>query len=131
MRMRAYRPEVPVCLEERSLLSGVAGLSAHPVVFSQRRFNFVGDHMRQGFILFTRYRDVTQLRSEIIDDVVAMIPYGQVDGLGVSINRIVNRMQHEISAHVPHAIRSARNDVLAVTRADVEARVRAGDVVVR
>ena len=65
------------------------------------------------------------------DDVVVMIPFGRVDGLGVSINRIVNRMQHDLSANVPHAIRSARNDVLAVTRAEVEARVRAGDVVVR
>jgi hypothetical protein len=54
-----------------------------------------------------------------------------VDGLGVSINRIVTRMQHDLSAHVPHAIRSARNDVLAVTRAEVKARVQAGDVVVR
>ena len=79
--------------------------------------------------MFARYRDVSQLRNEI-NDVVVMIPFGQVDGLEVSINRIVNRMQHDLSAHVPHAIRSALNDVLAVTRADVEARVRAGDVVV-
>ena len=85
--------------------------------------------MRMGFDLFARYRDVSQLRNEI-NDVVVMIPFGQVDGLEVSINRIVNRMQHDLSAHVPHAIRSALNDVLAVTRADVEARVRAGDVVV-
>ncbi len=87
--------------------------------------------MRQGFILFARYRDVIQLRSEVIDDVVVMIPFGQVDGLGESIDRIVNRMQHDFSAHVPHAIRTALIDVLAVTRGNVEARVRAGDVVVR
>jgi hypothetical protein len=129
MRTRAYRPEVPGCLEDRPLLSGVAGLSAHPVVLSHRQFNFVAEHMRMGFDLFARYRDVSQLRNEI-NDVVVMIPFGQVDGLEVSINRIVNRMQHDLSAHVPHAIRSALNDVLAVTRADVEARVRAGDVVV-
>ena len=131
MRTRAYRPEVPVCLEDRSLLSGVAGLSADPVVLPQRRFNFVGEHMQQGFVLFARDRDVIQLRGEIIDDVAVMIPFGRVDGLGVSINRIVNRMQHDLSAHVPHAIRSALNDVIAVTRADVKARVQAGDVVVR
>ena len=40
-------------------------------------------------------------------------------------------MQHDLSAKVPNAISSARNDVIAVTRAFVEARVQAGDVVVR
>ena len=60
-----------------------------------------------------------------------MIPFERVDGLDVSINRIVNRMQHDLSANVPHAVRSARNDVIAATLADVEARVQAGDVVVR
>jgi hypothetical protein len=129
MRTRAYRPEVPICLEDRSLLSGVAGLSAHPVVFSQRRFIFILQHMRSGFDLFARYRDLSQIPSEV-NDVIVMIPFGRADGLGVSINRIVNRMKHDLSAHVPHAIRSALNDVLAVTRADVEARVRAGDVIV-
>jgi hypothetical protein len=130
MRTRAYRPEVPGCLEVRSLLSGVAGLSAHPVVLSRRQFNFVAEHMRIGFDLFVRHRDVSQLRGEI-NDLVVMVPFGQVDGLGVSINRILNRMQHDLSANVPRAIRAALNDVIAVTRADVEARVRAEDVVVR
>jgi hypothetical protein len=54
-----------------------------------------------------------------------------VDGLGVSINHIVDRMRHDLSIHVPHAARSALFDVLAVTRAQVEARVRAGDAIVR
>jgi hypothetical protein len=130
MRTRAYRPEVPGCLEERSLLSGVAGLSADPVVFRQRQFNFVLQHMSGGFDLFARNRDIFQIPSEI-NDVIVMIPFGRVDGLGVSINHIVNRMRHDISAHVPHAARSALFDVLAVTRAQVEARVRAGDVIVR
>jgi hypothetical protein len=48
-----------------------------------------------------------------------------------SIDRIITRMQREISAHVPHAFSQARIDVNAVIRADVEARVRAGDLVVR
>ena len=47
MRTRAYRPEVPGCLEDRSLLSGVAGLSADPVVLPHRRFNLVAEHMRR------------------------------------------------------------------------------------
>jgi hypothetical protein len=130
MRTRAYRPEAPCCLEDRSLLSSVAGPSAHPVVLTHRRLNFVLERMRQGFDLFGRYRDVIQLHSEI-EDVVVMIPFERVDGLEVSIDRIVDRMRHDLSDHVPHAVRSALNDVIAVTRADVQARVRAGDVVLR
>jgi hypothetical protein len=130
MRTRAYRPEFPACLEDRSLLSAAAGLPADPVVLPLRRFNFVVVHIRQSFDLFRRYRDVIQLRDEV-DDVVAQIPFERVDGLGDSIDRIVNGMRHDLSAHVPHAIRSAQDDVLAATRAEVLARARAGDVVVR
>jgi hypothetical protein len=60
-----------------------------------------------------------------------MIPFERVDGPDVSINRILNRMQHDVSANVPHAFRSARDSVIAVTRAEVEVRVRSGDVVLR
>jgi len=130
MRTRAYRPEVPGCLEDRSLLSGVAGPSADPVIFSRHRLSFIVEHIQGGFDLFARYRDISQLHSEI-DDVVVMIPFGRADGVRGSINRIVTRMQNEISAHVPHAFRRARIDVNATIRADVEARVRAGDVVLR
>jgi hypothetical protein len=134
MRTRAYRPEVPGCLEDRSLLSGAAGLSADPVVLSRLRLNKVAEHVRASFLTFARdakvFHEVSHLGDDIYDAVV-VIPFGRVDGLGVSINRILSRMQHDLSAHVPHAITSARDDVLAVIRADVEARVRAGDVVVR
>lgn len=130
MRTRAYRPEVRDCLEDRLLLSRGAGPSADPVVFSSRQLSFVAEHMRIGFSLFARYRDISQLQSEM-DDVVVMVPFGRVDGLKGSIDRILNRMQHDLSARVPHAFRSARHDVIAVTFADVGARVRAGDMVVR
>jgi hypothetical protein len=130
MRTRAYRPEVRDCLEERSLLSGVAGPSADPVVFSRHRLSFIVQHIQQGFDLFARYRDISQLYSEI-DDVVVMIPFGRVDGVRGSIDRVVTRMQDDFAAHVPHAFRRARIDVNAVIRADVEARVRAGDLVIR
>ncbi len=130
MRTRAYRPEVPCYLEGRWLLSGVAGHSVGPVVYSRRQFNFVAEHIRIGFELFGRYRDASQLHNEI-DDVIVLIPFAQVDGLEVSVNRIVDRMQHSLSANVPHAVRSAYNDVVAVAHAGVEARVQAGDVVVR
>ena len=130
MRTRAYRPEAPVCLEDRSLLSAAAGLSADPVVLPHPRFSFILERLREDFELFGRYRNVPFLRDEI-SDVIGGIPFERVDGLGVSIDRIVNRMRHDLSAHVPHAIRSALNDVIAVTRAEVEVRVRSGDVVVR
>lgn len=60
-----------------------------------------------------------------------MIPFAGVDGLGASTDRIVDRMRHDLTAHVLHAVRSAYKDVIAVTRADLQARIRAGDLVVR
>ena len=130
MRTRAYRPEVPVCLEARSLLSGVVGPSADPVVLTYRELAFVAQRMGQGFVAFGRYSDVSLLFEEI-DDVIGLIPFERVDGLDASIRRIVNGMLHELSAHVPHAVRSAFHDVIAVTVADVQARVRAGDIILR
>ncbi len=130
MLTRAYRPEVPCCLEDRSLLSGVGGHSADPFVYSRRQFNAFAEHIRIGFDLFVRHRYVPELHDEI-NDVIVWIPFGRVDGLEGSINRIVDRMQHDLSAGVPHAVRSAYNDVIAVAHADVEARVKSGDVVVR
>src|SRR5262245_65051370 len=127
MRTRAYRPEVTDCLEERSLLSGVAGLSADPVVLSHRRLIKVNEHMRLAFLLFARDRVVDDLLKDI-HDVAVIIPFGRVDGLGVTIKRIVDRMQQDLAAHVPNAIRAARNDVLAATLAGVEARVQARGV---
>lgn len=130
MRTRAYRPEVPGCLEDRSLLSAVAGLSADPVVITHNRIITITEQVGLAFQLFHHDRDVAHLRDEIYD-VAVIIPFGRVDGLGLSINRIVNRMQRGLSAHVPHAIGLARNAVIAAMRAEVEARVQAGDVVVR
>jgi hypothetical protein len=130
MRRRAYRPEVPDCLEGRSLLSGVAGLSAHPVVVSHRHLNRAGEHMQFAFGEFTRFRVVSILRDELHNEATP-IPFERVDGLDATIDRIVDRMQHDLSAHVPHAIRSAQRAVLVAIRASVLARVRAGDLVVR
>lgn len=130
MSTRAYRPEVRDCLEDRRLLSGMASLKAHPVVLPNRELSFALERIREEFQLFAEDRDVSDLR-ERLRDYAVIIPFGRVDGLGVSINRILDRMQDELSGHVPHAIRSAQHDVIAVIRADVKARVRAGDVVVR
>jgi hypothetical protein len=130
MRTRAYRPEVPGCLEDRSLLSSVAGLSADPIVLTRREFNMIPEQIQAAFQYSRRNGDIPHLHDEILDAVVN-IPFGRVDGLAVSINGILNRMQHDISGKVPHAISSARNDVIAVTYADVQALAQAGDIVVR
>ena len=130
MRTRAYRPEVPGCLEDRSLLSSVTGRLADPIVFTRREFHLIPERIRAAFQLSRRNGDIPHLHEEILD-AVANIPFGRVDGLAVSINGILNRMQHDLSAKVPDAISSARNDVIAVTRADVQARVQAGDIIVR
>jgi hypothetical protein len=60
-----------------------------------------------------------------------MLPFGQADGVRTSIVNIVDRMQHNLAARVPYSIRTARNEVINVIRADLLARVRAGDLVVR
>lgn len=130
MRTRAYRPEAPGGLEDRSLLSSVAGLSADPIVLTRREFNMIPEQIQEAFQFSRRNGDIQHLHAEILD-AVANIPFGRVDGLAVSINDILKRMQHDLSAKVPDAVSRARNDVIAVTRADVEARVQAGDIVVR
>jgi hypothetical protein len=131
MRTRAYRPEVLDCLEGRSLLTGVAGPSADPVVVSHRQLARVAETIRVGFDVFgSRGSTVPSLRDQLYGAAI-LIPFWREDGLRVSIDRTLNRMRYDLAAGVPHAVRSAYNHVVAVTRADVEARVRAGDLVVR
>ena len=127
MRTRSYRPEVPALLEDRSLQTG---LPAHPVVLLQGQLSFVLQHMRSGFAFFTRTQDPTLVRNEI-DDVTVNIPFQRIDGLQGTIDGILDRMHQEIAAHVPGAVRSASNAVTFATVAEVQARVRAGDVVIR
>src|SRR4051812_48652450 len=119
MRTRAYRPQDSDCLEGRTLLSGVTGLKAEPVVLRSRRLSFSIERIREEFQAAARDRDVSDLR-ERIRDYTVIIPFERVDGLGVSINRILDRVENDLTGHVPpHAIRSAQNDVVAVIRADV------------
>src|SRR4051794_7396889 len=109
MRRRAYRPEVPGCLEGRSLLSGVAGLSADPVVLSLRRLNRVAGHMRFSFGDFARLRVISLLREELHNNAM-FVPFGRLDGLGASIDRIVDGMQHDLSAPPTSLTPSARSN---------------------
>jgi hypothetical protein len=130
MRTRVYRPEVPDCLENRSLLSGVAATSADPIGLTRREFNTVPEQIRSAFLEFRQGFGIEELHDEILDP-VSSIPYGQADGLGSSITRILKTMQREIHAKDPQAINSAVTAVIAVTRADVQALAQAGRIVVR
>ncbi|MDR3639471.1 MAG: hypothetical protein P4L84_37065 [Isosphaeraceae bacterium] len=128
MRSRAYRPEAPGCLEDRSLLSAATGPSTDPVVISGRQFSGIIDDMQNDFERFAGSQNLSRLRMQLQADAV-LIPFGRVDGLGVSINRILVNMRQEIAAGAPAPVISASNDVAAVTRALVEARIQAGDVI--
>ena len=130
MRTRVYRPEVPDCLENRSLLSAVAAASAGPSLLTRREFNLVPEEIRSAFQEFRLGFGIEELHDEILD-AVASIPYGQAVGLGSSITRTLKTMQRNIHAKDPQAINSAVNNVIAVTRADVQALAQAGRIVVR
>ncbi len=123
MRTRAYRPDVLACLENRSLLSGVAALSAGHLVPSRLQLNRVAEQIRVGFLDFgVRGQDINNLRGTL-SDLVVIIPFARVDGLGLKINGILGNMQHDLSAKVPYAVVTASNDVVAAFRAQVQAHV--------
>ena len=92
MRRRAFRPEVPGRLEDRSLLSGVAGLPGGPVVLSIPQLNQQIEHMQSSFAYFSRYREIPHLLNELHDD-AEMIPFSRADGLDESIDDIVERIK--------------------------------------
>jgi hypothetical protein len=130
MRTRAYRPEAPGCLEDRSLLSALAGPSAAPVVVSGRVLSSLIEEIDHDFERFAEVQNFSRLRNQLHPAAV-LVPFGRVDGLGGSINRILVTMRQEIAAGAPHPVTSAGDDVIAVIRTLVEARIRAGDVIVR
>lgn len=130
MRTRAFRPEVSDCLEGRLLMSGVAGRPADTYVFTGRQFKVFAVHLQIEFDIYTHIKDIDHLRNGL-DDLIPLIPYARADGLHAKVEHIVGQMRRDIRANVPHAIRRAANEVLAVTRAELEARVQAGDVVIR
>jgi len=117
-------------LEGRSLLSGVAALSADPVVVSRRQFHQTIVHIQFAFGEFTPFRVAYVLRDDL-HNVAKPVPFGRVDGLDETIDRVVDRLQHDLSAHVPHPVRSAQHALLVTIHSNVVARVRAGDVVLR
>lgn len=130
MRKRAFQPEAPACLEERSLLSGVGRPPGDPFVLSGYRYDNAIDQIRLNFQRFDKTRDSLQL-VRTLRDLQVLIPFGQVDGLGAEINRIMKTMRRNLLFRVPDAIHTARTDVIAAVKAEVQARVDSGDVVVR
>jgi hypothetical protein len=130
MRTRAYRPEVLNCLEDRSLLSSVPGVSADPVVLSRARFTNILGEMRFQFELYARRPDIIHLRVQL-QRLASIIPYGQADGLGVTINSILFTMQRNLIHGVDKAIYVASNEVASATRADVAAGVESGQIILR
>lgn len=126
MRKRAYRPEVPAPLDDRSLMSGVA----EPVVLPLRQLRLATERVQLTFSAFTRNFTFSQLRDDLQSD-VAVIPFGRADGLGSSIDRIVDGLQDDLQTLSPFAVRSAERRVLATIRGNIAIRVRAGDLVLR
>lgn len=128
MGKRSYRPEALDCLEERALMSGAA--RPEPVLFSRLRYIRFGEHVRTSFQLFARDRAIDELRERLRDE-ATMIPFARADGLGLTVNGILDRLEEGIANREPHAVREASNNVLAAARDIVRARAAAGDVVVR
>ena len=130
MRTRAYRPEVSGCLEGRLLLSGVAGRPAAPYVLTGRQFKSFVVHLDAEFDIFRHTKDGSHL-IDGLKNLIPLIPFARADGLPAKLNHIVDQMGRDIHANVPQPVRTAANEILAVTRAELEARVQAGDVVLR
>ncbi|OJW13068.1 MAG: hypothetical protein BGO49_19880 [Planctomycetales bacterium 71-10] len=130
MHRRAFRPEFSGCLEGRALASGFARPSMHSVEFSRERFEQVTLGVQLRFSTFARLRQVSLLRDGLAD-VVVLVPFRREDGLGESIERIVDRMEQGLASGARGAILSAQREVIATIHADVAARVRAGDVSLR
>ena len=130
MRTRAYRPEVSGCLESRLLLSNVAGRPAAPYVLSGHQVKLFVVHLASEFSIYEHIKDITHLQHGL-EDLIPFIPYAYADGLPAKFDHILGQMRRDIHSNAPHPIRTASNEVLAVTRAEIEARVQAGDVVLR
>lgn len=132
MRRRAFRPEPPGPLEDRSTPSGAAAAAApaEPVVFSFRRLERVTAHIQYSFSFFTRFHQYSRLREELKSDVIP-IPFARADGLAEVIDAVVDDLQDEFPSGSPRAVHRAQKEVIATMRVQLANRVRAGDVILR
>ncbi|WP_422929086.1 hypothetical protein [Singulisphaera sp. PoT] len=130
MRTRAYRPEAPRSLEDRSLLSGFGGPAADPVVMTSRQLDTILEQVRLNFQLYAENGNVPRLREQL-QIAVKNVPFGRIDGLGISFNAIVQRMRRELNARqLFHPVAQASNRAVAAVNVEVQNRVASGDLVV-
>jgi hypothetical protein len=90
--------------------------------------------VRRDFELFATSgdtsRNLERLRAMLAQNSEG-VPFHRVDGLGMKTNAILDQMQADIAAGSPRAIDAAFHRAVAGIRADVQARVATGSVVVR
>lgn len=125
MRRRAFVPEAPGRLEGRALLSGSRG----PVHLSAAAFGLDLLQIKGDFQQFSISGDLALLRAQLAMR-AAPVPFSRVDGLGQRVNLILGRLEADLAARIPGAINTAYNEVITGIRADVQARINNGTVVV-
>jgi hypothetical protein len=87
------------------------------------------DRMRIDFEEYATGGNFSRLRADLQRS-AATVPFGRADGLGGAINGILARLQRDIASGAPLPIARAYQDVVATLRADVEARIDDGSLVV-
>ena len=129
MRRRAFTPDALGRLEDRVVLSHVAGLSQGPVELSDLRFNMAIGLVKKDFELFATSGDLERLRAMLAEHTKG-IPFHQVDGLGTKVDAILVQMQSDIASEAPRPISTSHHRVVGAIRADVKARIDDGSIVV-
>lgn len=126
---RTFVPDALGSLGDRVLLSEAAALPRGPVALSALRFNMSMDMVRNDFELFATSGNFERLRASLARHTVGS-PFAQADGLGVTINAILSRIQADLASGAPRPVAAALHQVEAAVRADVQARIADGTVVV-
>jgi hypothetical protein len=126
MRRRAFKPEALGELEDRVVPSGPP---RGPVVLSGLHFNTALDLVKRDFELYAMSGDFERLRA-MLSQHTSGLPFHRVDAIGRTINAILAQMQSDLAAEVPRAIAMAHGKVADSIRADVQARIDNGTIVV-
>lgn len=133
MRRQAYTPDSLGKLEDRVVLSQAA-LSGVPVVVSGYSLEAGIGMVRRDFELFATGEDTPhnfgRLRGMLAQNSVG-VPYHRVANLGMKTNVILDQMQADIASGAPQPIQTAYHQVVAGIRAQVQASVDNGSIVVR
>lgn len=133
MRSRAFKPDGAGRLEDRNLMSGTTAPHG-PVLVSAYSLQQGQGMVQNAFELFAVSRDTPQnferLRAMLASDARG-IPFHAVSHLGPQTNAILNQMQADLAAGVPHAIQTAYQAVTAANQAQVNDSEQVGAIVVR